>query len=141
MQPAELSDDLTFGVVLDCLRGFPFVRLTVTGACMAPALPAGATVAVQHADERPPRFGDVVLLRDGQGLRLHRLVWKPLLGGGGCWRTKADRARGLDPAVRREDVLGTVVAVNGRCPARLRPGLVSLAGAMGARLRRGRERP
>jgi hypothetical protein len=52
----------------------------------------------------------VVLLRHPAGLRLHRLV----LSRGSFWRTKADRAAALDPAISPGQVLGTVVAVEGR---------------------------
>jgi hypothetical protein len=76
---------------------------------MSPALRPGERVSIASRRQRRPRFGDVVLVRQQEGLRLHRLVWAP--GGGRHWRTRADRGGGLDPRIRDVDVLGTVVAV------------------------------
>src|SRR5262249_41661170 len=121
-------------VLVDCLQAFPDVRFTVSGRCMEPALTEGEKVVVEGADRRTPRFGDVVLFRHPAGLRLHRLVF----AAGRAWRTKADRARGLDPAPPAADVLGTVVAVEGRPNARLRRPALALRGigqALVARLR------
>jgi hypothetical protein len=66
----------------------------------------------------------VVLFRHPAGLRLHRLVFSR----GRSWRTKADRAAALDPAISPRQVLGTVVAVEGRPDASpRRPGLALLS--------------
>jgi len=102
-------------ILADCLHSFPHVRLTVTGECMGPALRPGDTVLVAEPALRPPRFGDVVLFRHPEGLRLHRLVWAPpLAGAGSAWRTKGDRSPRWDPHISSGDVLGTVIAVEGR---------------------------
>jgi len=124
-------------ILRDLFRGFPFLRVTVTGDCMRPALAPGDRVRLVSREQRPPRVGDVVLARHPDGLRLHRLVWGPPLTRGGAWRTKADRAALLDPRLRPDGVLGTVVAVEGRAGALRRPGqaLTSLAGALWARVR------
>jgi len=136
LRSADLSEDVTSQVLAECLASFPHVRLTVTGACMEPALPSGRIVRVRAAERRPPRWGDVVLVRQADGLRLHRLVWGPPVASAvGWWRTKADRGPALDARVRREDVLGTVVAVEGGRLARLGPTVTSLAGAIFARIR------
>jgi hypothetical protein len=95
----------------ELLRGFPNLRLRVSGACMAPAIPEGAIVVLERAERARPRFGDVVLARHEGGLRLHRLVWAP--AGDSAWRTQADRAPLFDAALRRADVLATVVEVDG----------------------------
>jgi hypothetical protein len=125
----------------ECLAAFPWVRLTVTGACMQPALADGEKVHLVQRDRRPPRVGDVVLARGPEGLRLHRLVWgPPLAWPGSRWRTKADRGRLLDPPLEPVDVLATVVSIEPRpdVVAR-RPGraLCSLAQGVLARLRMG----
>jgi hypothetical protein len=99
--------------VRELLRALPTVRLRVSGGCMAPAIPEGATVLLERPGSAPPRFGDVVLARHAEGLRLHRLVWAPR-GAGRAWRTQADRAPLFDRRLRREDVLATVVKVEGR---------------------------
>jgi hypothetical protein len=125
----------------ECLASFPWVRLTVSGACMEPHLADGEKVHLVHPRHRRPRLGDVVLARGHDGLRLHRLVWAPPLARAGLrWRTKADRGRLLDPSLARGDVLGVVVAVENRPSARLRrPGraVASLARGVLARLRMG----
>ena len=129
----------------DCLAEFPHVRLTVTGRCMEPALAHGEKVQLVSASRRRPRLGDVVLSRQKEGLRLHRLVFgPPLAPPGSRWRTKADRGRLLDPPLDAGDVLASIVSVDGRPAARPRRtlrALASLARALAARLRGlGRER-
>jgi hypothetical protein len=122
----------------DCLASFPHVRLTVTGRCMEPALAHGEKVHLVSAERRRPRVGDVVLARQKQGLRLHRLVFGPPLAPPGTrWRTKADRGRLLDPPLLAEDVLAKVVRVEGRPGARPRrpwQALASLARGIVARV-------
>jgi hypothetical protein len=92
-------------------------------------------------ERQRPALGDIVLARLGGGLRLHRLVWGPPLASTATrWRTKADRAPFVDPSVGADDVLGTVVAVEGR-ERGLRDvprAIGSLAGAAWARLGRPR---
>lgn len=100
---------------------------------MAPALEPGERVILESRNQRRPRFGDVVLVRQREGLRLHRLVWAP--PGPFAWRTQADRAGGVDPRIRPEDVLGTVVAVDGDPGRRTRRPVLALAAlARAARL-------
>jgi hypothetical protein len=140
---AEAGAEVPFAEELlrDCLASFPHVRLTVTGRCMEPALLHGEKVRLVGASRRRPRVGDVVLARQTQGLRLHRLVWGPPFAWKGTpWRTKADRARLLDPPLAAEAVLASVEAVEARPRAQpRRPGraLVSLARGIAARLRLG----
>jgi len=125
-QLSETKSETSRGerVLVDCLEAFPHVRFTVSGRCMEPALAEGDRVLVEGVRRRTPRVGDVVLLRHPAGLRLHRLVYAL----GRSWRTKADRGKGLDPALVPQDVLGTVVAVEGRARARpRRPALALLA--------------
>lgn len=107
----DASDAFQDAVLRECLASFPHVRLTVTGDCMFPGLASGETVLLAAAAQRRPRLGDVVLVRQHEGLRLHRLVWGPPLARAGAWRTQADRGPIWDPRVRSEDVLATVVAV------------------------------
>jgi hypothetical protein len=114
-----------------CLAEFPQARLTVTGACMTPALLPGDVAIVEAARGRRPRLGEIVLVRLAEGLRLHRLVPGPRRRGS-FRRTKADRAACWDHPFAPEDLLGTVVAVErgGQvlpAPQRLAPTLRSLA--------------
>jgi hypothetical protein len=108
---------------------------------MEPALLHGEKVRLVGAARRRPRVGDVVLARQKDGLRLHRLVWGPPLSpSGSWWRTKADRGLLLDPPLAAQDVLASVEAVEGRPGARPRRSgraLASLAGGIAARLRMG----
>ena len=139
--------EVPFGEELlrECLASFPHVRLTVTGRCMEPALRHGEKVHLVDTARRQPRVGDVVLARQKEGLRLHRLVWgPPLARPGSVWRTKADRGRRLDPPLQKDDVLASVDAVEGRPrsrPRRAGRALLSLAGGIAARLRAGAGAP
>lgn len=128
--PASFRDR----VFRECLDSFPEVTFAVTGQCMRPDLAEGQRVLLVGRARKRPRLGDVVLTRAGGTMRLHRLVWTPISRARGAFRTKADRAAFLDPAVSPEDVLGTVVGVDGRAYAR-RPwrALRSLLGAVFAR--------
>ena len=67
-------------------------QLTVSGACMEPAIPEGSTITLT-APIAPPRAGDVVLLQTPNGLRLHRI----LIRFRGWMRTKGDQGAYLDP--------------------------------------------
>jgi hypothetical protein len=144
MSPAPACDGLADAALQDCLAHFPQVRLRVSGACMEPGLAEGSAVILEPAANRPPRWGDVVLVRHrpapgsgaepAPGLRLHRLVWcPPALAG---WRTQADRARSVDPRIGREDILATAVAVPGSSqdPRNRTRALLSLARAILARM-------
>jgi hypothetical protein len=125
----------------DCLAAFPHVRMTVSGRCMEPALADGEKVRLVGVARRPPRLGDVVLARQKEGLRLHRLVFGPPLAPPGWrWRTRADRGLLLDPPLATTDVLASVETIEGRPRARPRRtarALVSLVSAVLARLRKG----
>jgi hypothetical protein len=104
----EASPELSRLVLAECLRDFAFVRFTVRGGCMAPAVRDGDVVTLVAASRRRPRVGDVVLAVVEDGFRLHRLLWAPWGGG---WRIKADRAPTWDAALRDRDVIATAVAV------------------------------
>ena len=138
--PGEEPREVPFGeeLVRDCLGSYLHVRMTVTGRCMEPALRHGEKVHLVGCALRPPRVGDIVLARQKDGLRLHRLVWgPPLAASGGVWRTKADRGLLLDPPLAAKDVLASVDVVEDRPGARSRrPGraLLSLARGLAARL-------
>lgn len=104
-EPAEAT-------LRDLLGAFPHIRMTVSGACMAPDLAPGDRVHVARTALRAPGFGDIVLRRHPAGLRLHRVVWPRSIGG--AWRTRGDRSLVWDPAALTDDVLGTVVWVEGK---------------------------
>jgi len=131
----EASPALRRQVLLDCLREFAEVRLTVSGACMEPALREGDVVTLVAAGRRRPRLGDVVLAAVGDGVQLHRLVW----AARGRWRTKADRSPTWDAAVGEPDLIATAIEVQSgestRTPRSARRLLRSLLGVAGAHLR------
>lgn len=111
MEDALLNFAQAEAVVHQCLASEGHALLRVTGACLEPALFDGERVRLAPASTHPPRFGDVVLARLPEGLRLHRLVW-PLPG----WRsvrlrTKADRSPFLDAAIPSTAILATVLEV------------------------------
>jgi hypothetical protein len=140
LAPSDATPALSRQVLLDCLGTFPHVRLTVSGACMEPALRDGDVVTLVAASRRRPRLGDVVLAAVGDGFQLHRLVWAPRRGR---WRIKADRARTWDPAVNEPDLIATAVAVQSgertrktRSAGRLLRSLLAVAGAHLRALRR-----
>jgi hypothetical protein len=131
------DSDLAEAVLRDCLDVFGRIRFRVTGTCMGPDLLPGQVVTVSC--QRVPRLGDVVLVRQARGLRLHRLVFRaPLALPRWAWRTKGDRLPSLDPPLAPGDLLGTVVE-----PRRRRLGLALgvCAGSLWARLRGTSRRP
>lgn len=110
------STDIANSWIRDALEIHPGgAELTVTGSCMAPALPEGSKVVLSGCDSAP-RMGDVVLLRLSRGLRLHRVVSNRR----GVLRTKGDRARYLDPPSRTGDVLAICESAEGRAIRLLR---------------------
>jgi hypothetical protein len=134
VETLEAGPALSDLIVRECLERFPSVRLRVSGECMRPDLAAGASVRLASPARRPPRLGDVVLVRLPTGLRLHRLVWGPPLALKGTrWRTKGDRSWLWDPLLDPRHVLGTVVE-DGRKGGVWRA-LLSLLGGLWARLR------
>ena len=125
-------------LVRDCLTRGPAL-LRVSGGCLEPALAAGERVRLAASAVHVPRFGDVVLARVPEGLRLHRLVW-PLPGlRTRRVRTKADRASCLDAAIPAGAILATALDIKRGAVAHPTRDVVralrSLAGALVTRLR------
>jgi hypothetical protein len=104
--------DTRSAVLQDCLETFPYVRLSVTGRCMMPALCPGDAVTIAPRTRRTPRWGDIVLVRQPDGMRLHRLVWRwPSAFGNARWLTKADRSAEWDPPADPRSILGTMIQI------------------------------
>ncbi len=76
----------------------------VQGTSMMPTLHPGDTCQVRLG-ERDVRLGDIVVYRRGQGLVIHRVVWRR---GDWVW-TRGDALIRPDPRVRRGSILGVVV--------------------------------
>jgi hypothetical protein len=105
-------------VLRECLNTFPHIRMRVTGICMTPDLHPGDIVSITSPARRPPKWGDIVLVRNQDGLRLHRLIWRwPFASDRFPWLTKADSSVHCDPRVSSANLLGTVVRIEGASPA------------------------
>ena len=131
IEKVEAEPGRVQALLRDSLGAFEAVTFRVTGECMGPVLAEGDVVRVASAGRRRPRFGDVVLVATGEGLRLHRLVWGPPLAFA-SWRTKGDRAPGFDGPLSPRSALGIVLGVEGPCG--LRP-VFSPLRALGSLLR------
>jgi len=122
--------DTGSAVLRHCLETFPYVRLSVTGRCMMPALSPGDAVKIAPRTRRTPRWGDIVLVRHPDGMRLHRLVWRwPSAFGNAPWLTKADRSAEWDPPTDPRNILGTMIQIEagaGMPPRRTAGGIATL---------------
>jgi signal peptidase I len=94
------------------------LRLRVSGQSMAPLVERGDLVLVQRVNPADLRRGDLVLVEQGGGFLVHRLVAAPRRRGArSCGpdahqvQTKGDNASYADLPLLPQDVLGRVVAV------------------------------
>jgi len=116
---------LAEAVLRDCLSSFPHIRMQVSGTCMTPELSPGDFVRITSPTRRPSRWGDIVLVRCLDGLRLHRLVfgWPRIANPSrGFIVTKADCCAEFDQPVPCGYLLGTVTLVEGRARERTQQG-------------------
>jgi hypothetical protein len=93
---------------MDCLSAGLRVRFQARGASMASTIRDGEMVYVRPASEADLRRGDIVLVKNGFGFRLHRLVRAD--AGRDLFITRGDGALQDDPAVGRDQILGVAVA-------------------------------
>jgi uncharacterized repeat protein (TIGR01451 family) len=93
---------------MDCLKAGLRVRFQARGASMASTIRDGEMVYVRPASEADLRRGDIVLVKNGFGFRLHRLVRAD--AGRDLFITRGDGALQDDPAVGRDQILGVAVA-------------------------------
>ena len=86
-------------------------RFTVAGTSMEPVLRPGDEIeAMRMGESVRASLGDLVVLDlPGQGLVIHRLIWRR---ADGAARTRGDGSGRVDPVVAPEDVLGRVEAVH-----------------------------
>jgi signal peptidase I len=97
-------------LLADLLRSGTSVRLEVTGHSMSPFIRHGDVVALEPLRGRLPALGEVVALTPGGRLLVHRVVgWQR-----GQVLCRGDVAKGADPAVSPDDVLGRVTRVERR---------------------------
>jgi hypothetical protein len=116
---------LAEAVLRECLSSFPYIRMQVSGTCMTPELSPGDFVRITSPTRRRLRWGDIVLVRSPDGVRLHRLVfgWPGIANPSrGFIVTKADRCVEFDQPVPCGFLLGTVTRVEGRVRERAQRG-------------------
>lgn len=84
------------------------VRIRVVGRSMEPMIRSNDHVVIEPITG-PIRIGQIVLFRHPQSAVacIHRVVWRER----GCWRTKGDALKSLDPPVDSEQILGRVTAI------------------------------
>lgn len=85
--------------------------LAVRGESMLPTIEPGHAVRVRFGP-RLPRLGELLVFRQADYLAVHRFLGPARTRSGErCLRTRGDGVSKLDPALLREDVLGSVVAI------------------------------
>ncbi|MGD2147791.1 MAG: S24/S26 family peptidase [Anaerolineae bacterium] len=86
------------------------LRFQASGDSMRPFIRSGDILVVEPAEARGVRAGDVVLVRQGERLLVHRVVAAPL-DSADALTVKGDAHLMPDPPLRRDQVLGKVTAV------------------------------
>jgi uncharacterized repeat protein (TIGR01451 family) len=109
------------------------VRFQARGASMSPGIRDGQIVHVRSVPIVSLKKGDILLVRDEFGFRLHRLV--QTIAGADIFVTRGDCGREDDPVVRRDQILGVAVAKEVRIGRRIMQ--VSTRGVKGRILRCG----
>jgi signal peptidase len=84
-------------------------RLRVYGSSMLPAIWPGDLILAESCRPEEMRAGDLVVLRRGQRLLLHRVLTAP--GTGQLLITRGDCLSYPDPAATTDQILGTVVRI------------------------------
>jgi hypothetical protein len=102
---------------LDCLKAGLRIRFQARGASMSPVIRDGEMVYVKPATESHFRKGDIVLLKNDHGFRLHRLIRAD--AGRDIFITRGDCGLEDDPAVKRDQILGVAVAKDVRLGTKL----------------------
>jgi hypothetical protein len=102
---------------LDCLKAGLRIRFQACGASMSPAIRDGEMVYVKPAAEAHFRKGDIVLVKNDHGFRLHRLIRAD--AGRDLFITRGDCGVQDDPAVKRDQILGVAVAKDVRLGTKL----------------------
>lgn len=84
----------------------------IRGSSMSPAIPGGARLRVRLLAEQPCQCGDVVYYLSNDGFMVHRVVYQARRGSAaGYLLTFGDNCLVPDPPVRKDQILGTVIAV------------------------------
>lgn len=85
------------------------VESAIRGSSMAPAIPPRSRLRVRVGGEIPCQVGDVVFYLADDGYTAHRVVYRA--AGGDVLLAEGDARFAPDPPLSRQQVLGTVVAV------------------------------
>lgn len=91
-------------------KGIPF-RLTVYGTSMLPSIPSGSVVKVVPCPFEKLKPGDVVLFKQGDDFRCHRVIRALPSKGGTRFLTRGDFTLIEDAPLTREMFLGRVSGV------------------------------
>ncbi|MHC4247734.1 MAG: S24/S26 family peptidase [Planctomycetota bacterium] len=98
-------------------------RVSVSGACMVPAVPAGAVVRLEPCGAGALRPGDVVLLERGGTFFLHRYLARTGSGPRRRLVVKSDRGRRADAPWPPTSVVGRLAEIGeGQAARACRPG-------------------
>lgn len=84
----------------------------IRGSSMSPAIPSRARLRVRLLADQPCQRGDVVYYLSNDGFVVHRIVHQARRGpAAGYLLTFGDNCLVPDPPVRKDRILGTVIAV------------------------------
>jgi hypothetical protein len=110
----EISRQAARDLIVDALREGHAVTIRAYGCSMAPAIWPGDLLTVRPVGEESPAIGQVALTLSGGVLRAHRVVAQREQNGATEFVTKGDALDTRDAVVGRSQILGAVVARNGR---------------------------
>jgi len=110
--PAAVNDPETLRLVCDQLKATGAARYHVRGRSMLPTLQEGWKLHIRSIPARELRVGDIALFVHGNGLTVHRLVWKKTEGGRDFFILQGDNSPARE-SVAADAILGRVEAAEG----------------------------
>ncbi len=84
--------------------------LPIKGMSMYPTIKHGDKITLKRADISQLSIGDVIAVREGQKLQVHRIVWKKR----SLFVTKGDHNFHFDSKVKKNQIIGLVTQINRR---------------------------
>lgn len=103
LPPEELVEDL-----LAAMQDTQAVPLVISGSSMAPFLVHGRDTVYLSKIERAPKRGDMIFYRRGNGTYILHRVFR---AGEDACDMVGDAQTGIEPGIRREQMLAIVTAV------------------------------
>jgi signal peptidase I len=94
------------------------LRIKVTGTSMLPAIYPGSYASIVRTDLESVKPGDIVLVKSGCGLRLHRMIRRSFAGEEAFFVTRGDNNESDDPPVSRDEFLGMLAGLEQPTPLR-----------------------